>query len=258
MVTGRPIAKTLIKYIRNNLEEKDEEEKEPINIELTEQKQIHIMMKMLLTLNDKMDKEKTRKILLWLTSLKITKANWFGEFFKKLTWIIAVSYLKKRKIKKIFLEVIPNTKIFYIKFCLMKLQTTKILTNLEGIDKGDLNNVEYDTSTLHLKNFCCNSYQKSSQSLMKMWTKIEFKTLLNMRISDLNARNSFIRLEFIIYWHLRLIFWLKKKEIRLSIWVFTDNWELSTLVVWLRSSKANRHLFHSRCSFSVLCLINWS
>ena len=37
METGRPVAKTLIKY-NNNLEEIDEEEKKPINIELTEQK----------------------------------------------------------------------------------------------------------------------------------------------------------------------------------------------------------------------------
>ena len=51
MATGRPVAKTLIKYDNNNnsLEENDEEEKEPIDIELTEQKQILIMMKMLLT-----------------------------------------------------------------------------------------------------------------------------------------------------------------------------------------------------------------
>ena len=52
MVTGFPVAKTLIKYNNNSLEEKDKEEKEPINIELTEQKQILIIMKMLLTLND--------------------------------------------------------------------------------------------------------------------------------------------------------------------------------------------------------------
>ena len=38
MVTGRPVDKTLIEYNSNNLEENDEEEKEPINIELTEQK----------------------------------------------------------------------------------------------------------------------------------------------------------------------------------------------------------------------------
>ena len=52
LTTGLPIAKTLIKYNSNNLEENDEEEKEPINIELTEQKQILIMMKMLLTLSN--------------------------------------------------------------------------------------------------------------------------------------------------------------------------------------------------------------
>ena len=38
MATGRPVAKTLIKYNRNNLEENNEEEREPINIGLTEQK----------------------------------------------------------------------------------------------------------------------------------------------------------------------------------------------------------------------------
>ena len=36
--TGRLVAKTLIKYNNNNLEENDEEVKEPINIELTVQK----------------------------------------------------------------------------------------------------------------------------------------------------------------------------------------------------------------------------
>ena len=38
MATGRPVAKTLVKYDSNSLEENDKEEKEPINIELTEQK----------------------------------------------------------------------------------------------------------------------------------------------------------------------------------------------------------------------------
>ena len=38
MATGWPVAKTLIKYNNNNLEENDEEKKEPINIELTDQK----------------------------------------------------------------------------------------------------------------------------------------------------------------------------------------------------------------------------
>ena len=43
-----------IKYNSNNLEEIDEEKKEPINIELTEENQILIMMKILLTLDDQM------------------------------------------------------------------------------------------------------------------------------------------------------------------------------------------------------------
>ena len=38
MATGRPVAKNLIKYNNNNLEENDEEEKESINIELTDKK----------------------------------------------------------------------------------------------------------------------------------------------------------------------------------------------------------------------------
>ena len=45
--------KILIKFNNNNLVVNDKEKKEPINIDLTEQKQILIMMKMLLTLNDK-------------------------------------------------------------------------------------------------------------------------------------------------------------------------------------------------------------
>ena len=38
LATGLPVAKALIKYNSNNLEENDEEEKELINIELTDQK----------------------------------------------------------------------------------------------------------------------------------------------------------------------------------------------------------------------------
>ena len=38
MTTGLPVAKTLIKYNSNNLEENDEKEKDPIDIEFTEQK----------------------------------------------------------------------------------------------------------------------------------------------------------------------------------------------------------------------------
>ena len=87
MVTGRPVAKTLIEY-NNNLEENDEEEKESINIEFTEENQIFIMMKMLLTLNDQMYKKKTRKILLWLTSLRTRKSKLMRKIFHKSNWMI--------------------------------------------------------------------------------------------------------------------------------------------------------------------------
>ena len=48
-------------------------------------KQILIMMKILLTLNDQIQQKKTRKILLWLTSLRAwkIKANWWEIFPKK-------------------------------------------------------------------------------------------------------------------------------------------------------------------------------
>ena len=42
------------------------------------------------------------------------------EIFPKSNRMIAVSYLIKRKIIKMFLEVISNTKILSINFCLMK------------------------------------------------------------------------------------------------------------------------------------------
>ena len=38
---------------------------------------------------------------------------------------------------KIFLEVISNTNILNIKFCSIKLPTTKILPNLQGAKKGE-------------------------------------------------------------------------------------------------------------------------
>ena len=66
------VDKTLIKCNNNGLEE-NEEEKELIDIEFSEQKYGTEMMKILLTLDDRKfkKKKKTRKILIWLTSLKI-------------------------------------------------------------------------------------------------------------------------------------------------------------------------------------------
>ena len=73
LATGLPIAKALIKYNSNSLEQIDEEEKEPINIELTEQKQILIMVKMLLTLDDRKNNKLKWKILICKLLWKLQK-----------------------------------------------------------------------------------------------------------------------------------------------------------------------------------------
>ena len=82
LATERPVAKTLIKYNSNKSEENDEEEKEPMNIKLTDQKQILIMMKMLLTLNDQVYKKKTKKMFLWLTPISACKSKLMRNFFQ--------------------------------------------------------------------------------------------------------------------------------------------------------------------------------
>ena len=63
LVAGLSVAKNLIEYNSKNSEE-NEEEKEPIYIEFTVQKVDPEIMKMQLTLNDRMYK-KTRKKLLF-------------------------------------------------------------------------------------------------------------------------------------------------------------------------------------------------
>ena len=64
--------------------------------------------------------------------------------------MIAVSYIMKRKMKKIFFEVISNSKIFNINFFLLNCQRPRFsqiyrgARQRGGLDKeGWLNNVEY-------------------------------------------------------------------------------------------------------------------
>ena len=89
MPTGLPVAKTLIKYNCNSSEEIDEEEKEPINIDLTEQKTDPY--------NDEnavgfkwsgVQEEEDDKILLWLTSLRTCTNKLMMKFFQKSNWMI--------------------------------------------------------------------------------------------------------------------------------------------------------------------------
>ena len=79
-----PVSKTLIEYNTNSSEE-NEEEKEPIDIEFTEQKADPETMKILLTLNEHMYKKKMRKIIFWLTWFRASKANWWRKSPKKVT-----------------------------------------------------------------------------------------------------------------------------------------------------------------------------
>ena len=62
--------------------------KEPIDIEFAEQKADPYNDENVFDLNNQKYKKKTRKILFWLTSLKITKASWLGNFFTKVAgWL---------------------------------------------------------------------------------------------------------------------------------------------------------------------------
>ena len=73
LATDFPVAKTLIKYNSNGSEEMKKRRSQFI-LSLLSKTLILKMMKMLLNLNDRVHK-KAMKILLWLTSLRITKAN---------------------------------------------------------------------------------------------------------------------------------------------------------------------------------------
>ena len=74
-----------------------------------------------------------RKILLWLTSLRAWKKKQTDEnFFHKSNKMIAVSYIVKRKIKKIFFEVISNSKIFNIIFFQRNCQRPRFSQTYRG------------------------------------------------------------------------------------------------------------------------------
>ena len=129
--------------IYNNLDVNDEEEMEPINTELTDQKQILIIVKMLLNLVDQVDKK--TKILLWLTSLRSCKSKLMRQIFKKVTeWLFDDCSIapNEKKIKKIFLDLFSNTKILNIKFCSMIFPKTKILQNLQGTGQRQIRYID--------------------------------------------------------------------------------------------------------------------
>ena len=58
--------------------------------------------------------------------------------------MIAVSYIMKRKFKKIFFEAISNSKVFNINFFFSEIVNDQDFPKLTGgLDKGGLDNVEY-------------------------------------------------------------------------------------------------------------------
>ena len=71
------------------MEENEEVESEPIDIELNEQNFDSEIMKMQLTLNDQVQKKKSRKILLWLTLLRAYKSKMIRKIFQKSNYMIA-------------------------------------------------------------------------------------------------------------------------------------------------------------------------
>ena len=90
--------------------------KELINIELTEQQKDPY--------NDENDiyfrwldvQEEDKEDIALANFIESLQMQTDEEIFPKSNWIIVVSYLMKRKFKKIFLEVISNAKFFYINF----------------------------------------------------------------------------------------------------------------------------------------------
>ena len=67
------------------------------------------------------------------------------KFLQKSNLMIAVSYIMKRKMKKIFFEVISNSKIFNINFFQRNCQRPRFSQTYRGGDKTKegLDNVEY-------------------------------------------------------------------------------------------------------------------
>ena len=101
--TGWPVAKALIRYNNsNNLEENDEKEKEPIYIELTDQKTDPYNVENSIGFKwSDLTEEDEEDIALanFIESLKKKQTD-EKFFFQKSNYMIAVSYIMKRKIKK--------------------------------------------------------------------------------------------------------------------------------------------------------------
>ena len=108
MATGRPVAKTLIKYKNNNLEEIMKKRRNQLILSLLNKKKDPYNDENDIDFNWSDVKEEDIALTSFIESLQ---SKLMRKFSKKVTkWLL--SYLMKRKIKKIFFKVISNTKIF--------------------------------------------------------------------------------------------------------------------------------------------------
>ena len=134
----------------------------------------------------------------------------------------------KRKIKKIFFEVISNSKIFNIIFFSTKLSTTKILPNLQGTRKrGGLDKVKYNSS------FTLPLLIKSSP-LDKIIVSLRYKStfslpwlldLLSLFVYSFLSSSSSVK--FVTLWILSCASW----------WKFRSHWRNSKSQICLSKLK---------------------
>ena len=107
------------------------------------------------------------------------KSKLMRKFFQRSNLMIAVSYIMKRKIKKIFFEVISNSKIFNIIF-FNEIVNDQDFPNLQGARQrgGDLDSVEYGNKVLH-----------SLQLLIVNWFKFHNLFINSLRLVSYNNIN---------------------------------------------------------------------
>ena len=98
-----------------------------------------------------MKKEDEKDIALANFIESLIKSKLMRNFFQKSNKMIAVSYIVKRKIKKIFFEVISNSKFFNINFFNEIVNDQDFPKITGGLDKGGgLDSVEYGNIFLKL------------------------------------------------------------------------------------------------------------
>ena len=92
-----------------------------------------------------MKKEDEKDIALANFIESLIKSKLMRNFFQKSNKMIAVSYIVKRKIKKIFFEVISNSKFFNINFFneIVNDQDFPKITGGGTRQRGGLDSVEY-------------------------------------------------------------------------------------------------------------------